>query len=210
MEPDFWHRRWANNQIGFHETSANRMLLRYLPVLGLRAGARVFLPLCGKTRDIGWLRAQGLSVAGAELSPLAVDQLFEDMGIAPTITQNAGLIHYQADGIDVFAGDIFDLTAETLGRVDAIYDRAALVALPSDMRTRYAGHLHAITGGAQQLLICFAYDQSLQAGPPFSVDQSEVERLYGHLYRIEPVGSGPTEGGVRGTPAEEQVWHLYS
>ena len=76
MDPEFWHERWASNRIAFHEGEANRLLVAYFDKLALSPNARVFVPLCGKTRDIAWLRDQGIRVAGAELSELAVAALF--------------------------------------------------------------------------------------------------------------------------------------
>jgi thiopurine S-methyltransferase len=208
MEPGFWHDRWANNQIGFHEGETNAILATHHAVLGLAPGSRVFLPLCGKTRDIAFFLSRGIRVAGAELSALAIAQLFAELGAVPVQTVEGGLVRHSAEGIDIFVGDIFDLTGGQLGAVDAIYDRAALVALPADMRARYVPHLHAMTGGAPQLLICFDYEQSLIQGPPFSVTGAEVRQLYGSLYDVAQIDAGPLRGGVRGTPATETVWHL--
>ena len=208
MDPDFWHARWSQNQIGFHEPQENPLLLAHIQALALAPQARVFLPLCGKTKDIGWLLSQGIQVAGAELSPLAVDQLFADLGVVPAITQQGELRRYQADGLTVFAGDIFALTPDLLGHIDAVYDRAALVALPAAMRQRYAAHLTALTQSAPQLLICFAYDQSRFSGPPFSVSGQEVTSLYGARYDIRALADQPAKGGLKARAASEQVWHL--
>ena len=209
MEHDFWHERWNENRIGFHEGEANAMLVKHLPALSLPAGARVFVPLCGKTRDIAWLLAQGYRVAGAELSELAVQQLFADLGTTPMVTQTGALKRYSVEGIDIFAGDIFALTTDLLGQVDAVYDRAALVALPYDMRPGYGTHVHAITGGARQLLISFEYDQSVMDGPPFAVDPTEMDRVYGASYMLKQLDSQPVEGGLKGIcPAQEITWLL--
>jgi len=209
MEHGFWHERWKLNQIGFHEGEANALMTAHIGALDLASGARVFLPLCGKTRDIAWLLDRGYRVAGAELSELAVRQLFAELGVEPEITAQGALRRFAAEDIDVLVGDIFDVTAEILGPVDAVYDRAALVALPADLRPRYAAHLHAIALGAPQLLICFEYDQSVMAGPPFSVDPAEVERVHGGRYALERLATVPVEGGLKGKcPATETVWRL--
>ncbi len=209
MEAGFWHDKWEANQIGFHKAEANPLLLEHLPALGLAKDARVFVPLCGKTLDIPWLLAQGMRVAGAELSVLAVEQLFDGMGVTPEVTEVGTLRRYSADGVDIYAGDIFDLTKAQLGAIDALYDRAALVALPDEMRARYAAHLADITGRAQQLVICFEYDQSKMNGPPFSVSPAEVERVHGAQYGLTVLHSGPMTGGLKGVvEAEETVWLL--
>ncbi|WP_297295095.1 thiopurine S-methyltransferase [uncultured Methylovirgula sp.] len=209
MDADFWHRRWQQGEIGFHQAEPNSLLTRHLPALGLPQGARLFLPLCGKTRDIHWLRANGFRVAGAELSPLAVEQLFAELGLVPRISPAGALQRHEAEGLTIFAGDIFTLDREVLGRVDAVYDRAALVALPAATRTRYAAHLRAITGGAPQIVITFDYDQSRMDGPPFSVDESEIRRLYEDAYRLANLESRDVEGGLKGLcPARESLWLL--
>jgi thiopurine S-methyltransferase len=169
----------------------------------------VFLPLCGKTRDIAWLRARGHPVAGAELSRLAVEQLFDELGVAPQIVPEGALTRFRAEGLDVLVGDVFALTRDRLGPVAAVYDRAALVALPEGVRPRYGAHLHAISGGAPQLLVSFEYDQSARSGPPFSVDRAEVERVYGGLYRLRELARTTLRGGLRGgVAAEEVAWLL--
>lgn len=209
MEPGFWQARWEANQIGFHEGKPNPLMERHLGRLGLGSGARVFVPLCGKSRDMAFLLAQGYRVVGAELSRLAVEQFFAELDVVPTLTEAGALTRFSADDIDIFAGDIFDLNAGTLGPVDAVYDRAALVALPEDMRRRYAGHVLAITGRVPHLVICFTYDQSRVDGPPFSVDEAHVHDLYGTAFRPLLLERAEVPGGLRGkTEAHEEVWLL--
>ena len=167
MDASFWHQRWGENDIAFHQSEANPLLVKYFKALSLAEGSRVFLPLCGKTLDIPWLLSSGYRVAGAELSKIAIEQLFTTLGVEPKISGVGEVDHYSAKNIDIFVGDIFRLSSKILGLVDAIYDRAALVALPEEMRNRYAAHLTRITHKAPQLLICYEYDPISMAGPPF-------------------------------------------
>lgn len=209
MEPDYWHRRWARTEIGFHEGVANALLVQHVDTLRLSPHQRVFLPLCGKTQDIPWLLQQGYRVAGAELSPIAAEQLFAELGVVPQISAMSDLSHYHAPNLDIFVGDIFQLPHTLLGRVDSIYDRAALIALPPAMRLRYASHLTAITDTAPQLLITLEYDQHLMDGPPFSVGEEEVHHLYGERYAITPLARVKIPDGLKGRfPATEQAWLL--
>lgn len=209
MKAKFWHERWQNNQIGFHQRDANPMLDGKFHLLALRADDRVFVPLCGKTRDIAWLLSHGFRVVGAELSELAIKQLFADLDITPQISPSGPMQHYHAAQIDIFVGDIFDLSREMIGPVDAVYDRAALVALPPDMRGQYARHVSEITQNAPQFLLTFEYSQDLVDGPPFSVDAAELLRVYGPHYGLNLVASLPIEGGLKGRyPASEHVWLL--
>ncbi|MEM7431029.1 MAG: thiopurine S-methyltransferase [Pseudomonadota bacterium] len=209
MQADFWLERWQKNEIGFHEGQPNTLLLRCFDRLGLDAGARVFVPLCGKSRDIGWLLANDIQVSGIELSKDAVVQLFEDLGITPEVDELEAVTRYRATNIDIFVGDVFALTPAVLGAVDAIYDRAALIALPEEMRQRYAKHIVALTSSAPQLLICLQYDQSLMEGPPFSVTEEKVIALYGSDYAIEQLVAEDVPGGLKGKcDALEVAWSL--
>ncbi|MEO1573920.1 MAG: thiopurine S-methyltransferase [Pseudomonadota bacterium] len=209
MEHDFWHERWTQGQIGFHEPQANALLVRWFDALELSAGQRIFLPLCGKTLDIHWLLERGMHVVGVELSELAVRQLFDELGVAPAVSHVGALKRYSAVGIDVFVGDIFSLDADTLGSVDAIYDRAALVALPDAMRVRYAEHLVSLTDRVRQLVICVEYDQAVMNGPPFAIHEADIRSYYDDVYQLESLARISVAGGLKGRcPAHEQVWLL--
>ncbi len=209
MEPDFWHQKWKDNVIGFHKNEANPLLVNHFELFALAKDSRVFVPLCGKTLDIAWLMAHGYRVVGVELSEIAVKQLFEELGLTPTISQQQSLIQYSADNVDIFVGDIFQVSETLLGEVDAVYDRAAFVALPLAMRQRYAQHIIDITHRASQLLITFEYDQSLQDGPPFAITNREINQHYQDAYDITLVLSEVLEGGLKGQcDAVENVWLL--
>lgn len=209
MEADFWHARWDAMEIGFHEGAANDLLVRHLPSLNLAEGARVFVPLCGKAHDMAWLAAQGFEVVGVELSAKAVGQFFEEMDVAPEIAGHGSLTRFSAGAITIYAGDLFALDGATLSGVDAVYDRASLVAMPATMRDNYAQQVRALTPSAKRLLITFAYDQSQMEGPPFSIDTAEVARLFAGDYDLTCLEERDVEGGLKGRiPATEAAWRM--
>jgi thiopurine S-methyltransferase len=209
MDASFWLKKWKENNIAFHQGETNPILIEYFKELSLVKGSLVFLPLCGKTLDIHWLLANGYRVAGAELSKIAIEQLFAELGVEPEISSVGEVERYSANNIDIFVGDIFNLSGKMLGLVDAIYDRAALVALPQPMRDRYTAHLIEITGKAPQLLICYEYDQNLMEGPPFSISNEEVNRHYRDSYNLTLLLSTTLPNGMKGKcPAKENVWLL--
>ena len=209
MDAQFWHQRWKNNEIGFHEGKPNALLVKYVHELSLLKARRLFLPLCGKTLDIGWLLSKGYRVAGAELSQLAIEQLFMELGLQPNITKVDTVERWSAKHLDIFVGDIFAVSRQILGPVDAVYDRAALVALPADTRTHYTAHLIEIAKKAPQLLITFEYDQRVMDGPPFSVSHEEVLRHYDGTYEVRLLASTDVPGGLKGKcPAKESAWLL--
>ncbi|PPC94074.1 MAG: thiopurine S-methyltransferase [Methylotenera sp.] len=209
MEASFWHQKWQRGEIAFHQNQANALLVAHFEKLNLRYGSRIFLPLCGKTLDIAWLLARGYQVVGAELSEIAIDELFQSLNLKPQVAHNGTLLHYSAKDIDLYVGDIFDLSASVLNQVDAIYDRAALVALPAEIRNQYASHLTNITHVAPQLVITYEYNQALIDGPPFSVCEEELKRCYGTAYAMTALETRDVEGGMKGKAAStETAWLL--
>jgi len=179
MNPDFWLERWTQGQIGFHQPEANPYLQKYWPELALPRGATVFVPLCGKTLDMRWLHDQGHRVLGLEISRKAVGDFFDDWGVEARIAQQGPYERWEARGITVLCGDFFDLREQDLGDVDAVFDRAALIALPATMRTAYARKLYdTLPARVLMLLITLDYEQAQMAGPPFAVSDREVHTLY--------------------------------
>lgn len=215
MESTFWHDRWARNQIGFHLPEVNPYLQRHWPGLGLVSGARVLVPLCGKSLDLMWLAQQGCQVLGVELSEKAVEEFFQEQGLAAQVSQRGSFKVYQAGTIELWCGDFFELSREDVAGCAALYDRAALIALPPLMRERYAAHLQAIAPQVQRgLLISLDYEQALKAGPPFAVSDEEVRRLLAGRWRLsvleqrDILAESPkfAQGGV--TRLEEWVYQL--
>lgn len=209
MDTDFWLQKWEQNEIAFHQPDTNPILLTHFKALKLAENSRIFVPLCGKSLDMAWFRSQGHHVLGVELSELAIQQLFSELGLEPEISELGPLKQYRADAIEIYVGDLFELSAEQLGPVHASYDRAALVALPEAMRQDYSAHLMRLTACAPQLLVCFDYDQTLIEGPPFSIGEAELKRHYAAHYRLTCLDSAPVNNGLKGlASAKETIWLL--
>ena len=171
----FWKSRWKQNQIGFHQSEFEPLLVRFMPKL---APTTVLVPLCGKTKDLIYLAQQGHQVIGVELSELACKAFFEENGIAYQIQTCDSFQVYHSDSIEIWCGDFFQLTATHVSNVSFVFDRACLIALPLELRKRYATHLQTILKSAQILLVVIDYDQSQMSGPPFAVSDAEVRELY--------------------------------
>jgi len=179
MEPAFWEKRWADNQIGFHRTDVNPFLQAHWPKLALPAGSRVLVPLCGKSLDMVWLVEQGHRVLGVELSRRAVEDFFREQALPAQVSQQGAFEVWRSGEIEVWCGDFFALQAQDAADCRGLYDRAALIALPPEMRARYMAHLASVlTAGCQGLLLTLDYDQQRVAGPPFSVPDGEVRQRY--------------------------------
>jgi thiopurine S-methyltransferase len=186
LQPEFWHERWRTGQIGFHQSAVDRHLRRYWPELGLAAHSRVFVPLCGKSLDLQWLREQCHSVVGVELSAAALESFCMEQG-APARRRTLDRFDvYEAAQLQLYRGDFFGLTPETLGSFSAVYDRAALISWTPELRAAYVSHVAALSKpGTQTLLVATEYPQVQMSGPPFSLGTEEIHRLYSGSHSIQ-------------------------
>ncbi|WP_374381586.1 thiopurine S-methyltransferase [Pseudomonas fluvialis] len=186
MEEAFWQARWAQGQIGFHLQEVNPYLQQHWPSLSIAPGSQVLVPLCGKSLDMAWLAGQGLRVLGVELAERAVEDFFAEQGLQPEVEQQGVLRLYRAAGVEIYCGDFFNVQAEHAAGCTALYDRAALIALPETMRARYVEHLAAILpGNCRGLLVSLEYAQEEMSGPPFSVSQAEIDARLSPYWQIE-------------------------
>ena len=189
MQPDFWLDRWRTAQIGFHQAAVDRHLQAYWPRLMVPANSRVFVPLCGKSLDLLWLRDQGHWVSGVELSALALESFLAEHGIPARRRVLSGFDVYEADGFTLFCGDYFQLTPALLGNVSAVYDRAALISWAPAARESYVEHLTFLTRpGCETLLIAVEYPPEQMQGPPFPLTRDSIENLYASRHSIEELG----------------------
>jgi thiopurine S-methyltransferase len=186
VQPEFWQERWRNAQIGFHQTAVDRHLQAYWPKLNLPTDSRIFVPLCGKSLDLLWLRQQGHTALGVELSPVAVEAFCLENGIPATRRSLGDFDVFEADRLSLFRGDFFKLTSALLGDVSAVYDRASLISWAPELRQAYVEHITALTqAGTQTLLIAVEYPANQMSGPPFPVSGHDVETLYAKHHTIE-------------------------
>ncbi|MBT4138497.1 MAG: thiopurine S-methyltransferase [Candidatus Latescibacteria bacterium] len=190
MKADFWHDRWESGRTGFHQDEANRYLVQFWDRLGVAVSAKVFVPLCGKSKDMLWLRDHGHTIIGAELSPIATRDFFDENGLKAESSKQGEFEQWEGEGVRILCGDVFKLAAIDLDGVGAVYDRAGLIALPPEVRRDYVNHLRDILPlGIKLLLVTIAYPQDQKGGPPFSVQDDEVQELFREGFEVAQVAS---------------------
>ena len=186
IDVEYWRERWTEGRTGWHQDQPSPLLVEHWPAPGLADNTRVFVPLAGKSVDMRWLAARGHRVLGVELSPIAVEQFFAESGLTPAVIDTRYGRHYAAGGIELICGDAFALDADALRDCGAVYDRAALIALPPALRRRYADTLYAaLPSGCRGLLITIDYPQPEKDGPPFAVADDEVQALFATHWSLE-------------------------
>lgn len=208
IDAEFWHGKWKTGKIGFHQATYHPSLVKHWPALGVTNSATVFVPLCGKTKDMLYLHERGHKVFGVELSETAIKDFASENMLELTKTTDCKFSLYTSKNYDLRAGDFFDLGKDAFRNVGAVYDRAALIALPTDLRLKYASYLKTLLSkDIEILLITLSYDQSKISGPPFSIQDADVQTLFGDWCEIEKLEQIAPEG-FRGIKAVEAVFRL--
>jgi thiopurine S-methyltransferase len=185
MEHSFWEGRWLDNQIGWHQSDTERLLLLYGKSLNLKAGSSVLLPCCGKSLDLKYFSEQGYPVTGLELSEVACSSFFEENSLEHTIEKRGDFKHFISEKITLIQGDLFAFD-ESGFKFDFIYDRAALIALSKEQRRAYAKKIISwIKPAGHMFLISLEFDESKKPPPPHSVSEEEIHELYEEHFSIE-------------------------
>lgn len=188
MQADFWHEMWESGVVGFHQSEINAFLQQHWQRLQLQGNELVLVPLCGKSLDMLWLKQQGHDVIGVELSHKALDEFLSENAISAEPVKHDRFCGYELDGMTLLCGDFFELSADDCQQVKAVYDRAAIVALPPQMRRDYVRHLQKILAkGTQFLMVTMEYDQTQLNGPPFSVPEAEVRELFAEFASVDRI-----------------------
>lgn len=215
MQAEFWHERWEKGEIGFHQHDFNYHMRSFIDRLQVPAGAHILVPLCGKSLDMLWLAHRGFQVTGIEISELAASAFFLENGLDHEVAKQPESVTWRGEGVTILCTDFFTVQKADLGRVDAVYDRASLIALPPDMRQEYARHLAGLLdNGVCSLLVTLDYPQDEMRGPPFSVPPEEVRSLFGehygiqHLHAEDCLANEPRFRKKGLTRLDEHVWRL--
>jgi thiopurine S-methyltransferase len=214
-----WLKMWRNDQTDFHQLQVNPLLIRFWASLDLKRPSAIFVPLCGKSLDLLWLAQQGNRVIGVELSPVAVKAFFEETGLIPRKSKRGDFTLWQSGRIKILCGDFFRLAESDVGEIDVVYDRAALTALPEDLREQYVAHLRHILPLSCSIFLLTtedanpAADTDILQGLNGAVD-GEIKSLYENYFDIEIAHAesasvsdltGPGENNIT---VEQKVYRL--
>ncbi len=184
----YWEKRWEANDIVWHEPDVHPLLVKFVNVLGLNKRKVIFVPFCGASIDILYLVRLGYQVIGSEISSIACKKFFVDHELDFKIEKCFSYSVYKSDNILIYCGDYFHLEKRFFHEVDAVYDRAALIALPQKLRNDYVTQLRRLIPNTLNiLLITITYD-NLRDTPPYNVCEDELSFLYGDEFEIIKLG----------------------
>lgn len=186
MDADFWTERWNQSNTPWHQSEPEALLTKYFPKEKTKSA---LIPLCGKSLDVLWISKNSEKVIGVELSPIACQAFFEEQNFSYKTESYKDFKIFNSLNIELWCGDFFKLPTETYQSVDFIYDRAAIIALPPNLRQLYANKLieiaQASTSSDFQILMIGRVDEGLQDGPPFQVADAEIHKLFSEKLNLE-------------------------
>jgi thiopurine S-methyltransferase len=206
-----WKAKWKRNDISFHQLSINPLLQQFLPRLELTKGDCVLVPLCGKSVDLQWLAQCGFHVIGVELSEIAISSFFDTLKVTPARKRKGRFTCWTHENLEIWCGDIFDLSASDLYKVSALYDTAALTAFPATSRARYVRHLSAILPLHCQILLVTDETPEQHTDSVNSID-SELSLLFAAPYQVQLlygndcIKTDPQNPELAAIPMQEKVY----
>ncbi|SEQ60947.1 thiopurine S-methyltransferase [Amphritea atlantica] len=179
-----WLQLWKDQRTDFHQQQVSPLLPRFWNNQTVAKNARVLVPLCGKSQDMLWLAARGHRVIGVELSPLAVKAFFSENNLKVKKSRVGNFTCWQSGLITIWCGDFFSLQKHQLGKVDIVFDRAALTALSGAIRQQYIGQLCQLIGINCQIFLLTVEDIDNHSQQSPDMIDSEITALYAGQFDI--------------------------
>jgi thiopurine S-methyltransferase len=181
MEKEFWQQAWEDKKIGFHQPKYNPFMVEHYKDQNLE-GKRVLIPLAGKSNDILYFLERGAHVVAIELSKIAVEEFFSENNMEYKSEVEGELERFKSDNLDFYCGDFFAYTNKSNQHFDFYFDRACIVALPFDIRSRFYNKVETLLAKHTDIFILtFAHDGPKDFGPPFYVPENELLEAYKNM-----------------------------
>ncbi|EED92485.1 methyl transferase [Thalassiosira pseudonana CCMP1335] len=194
----FWSQRWSGPKLGWHLEHVNPHLSKYTDLFLRSVGdtdsddqRRVFVPLCGKSVDLAHLAAHPKvsHVVGIDIMRDAAETFANEHPQFSMVELTLGDENdFHGEGITFLLGDLFDFKPSsdegTNDVFDAIYDRASMVAIHPTLRKKYVSLLGSLLRPSGTILLVtiekrqVINNEAKLNGPPFSIDEMQVRRLY--------------------------------
>jgi thiopurine S-methyltransferase len=178
MELQYWYKKWENEDIGFHNDRTNPVLLNFIEKFisyQNNIESSCLIPLCGKSKDLLFLKEFFKQITGVELVKKAIDDFFSENQLKANVFKDT----YKYENLEIINHNIFDLPKSNKKKFKYIYDRAAIIALPEKKRRSYVNSLKDLMDNTCTILmITIEYSSQSVVGPPFSVSKKEIQEYF--------------------------------
>jgi len=111
---------------------------------------------------------------------------FRENNLNPTQQQIGEFTLWRSGKLNILCGDYFALTQAHLGKLDTVYDRAALTALPENIRQLYIAQLKRLVSNSAMIFLLTVEDaaDNATAKQANGIDE-EIKNLYSAEFEIE-------------------------
>lgn len=98
---------------------------------------KIFVPLCGKSKDLPYLLSLGHTVFGIEYVAQAIEELQKENNIEMEFDPVTSVYSTSDGKLKIFNGDFFQCPIENFGPFDAIWDRGSFGSFDFSLREDY-------------------------------------------------------------------------
>ncbi|XP_077497713.1 thiopurine S-methyltransferase-like [Amblyomma americanum] len=210
----YWAQRWAQGDVPWHgNLRINRFLDRHQElILDGKKSATVFVPMCGKGRELHWFYAMGHVVYGVEYVEDVGRQFFveNDLAMSETVCPVLGCrVLKTRDGrLTIFICSIFDFSKECVPPIEIVWDRSGITAVREEDRGRYVSVMKSLLApGFSYGLWTTSYDNPDYKDFPRSITDATVLKLYGNDFDVRKVEEIEKDIGF---PTKVALWHIRS
>jgi methyl halide transferase len=168
---EFWTDLYARGGDGWDLRQPSPPLVEFMDRTPLAPG-RVAVPGCGRGHDVRFLVRRGFAAIGFDFSSAAIA---EARALAKTDNVAAEFVER----------DLFTLGGDYGHAFDGVWEYTCFCAIDPRRRAEYVRAMRAIVKPGGWLLACFFPLRRRAAGPPFTVSEREVRRLFAPAFRIE-------------------------
>lgn len=167
-DPAYWQNRWKEGRTGWDQGGIHPLfpdLFAAAKEAGLRDGAKIVEPGCGRAHTAAMLARSGFDVTAFDVSEDAIAA--------------AQSLYADIPRLRLLVANLFDPLPEWNDSFDAVYDRAVLCALPQEVRSKYVATCVRILkpGGLFMSLPFARLHIGDSEGPPFAIPENQFSEL---------------------------------
>ena len=180
---DFWQKRWDSGTTRWRRPDihpslqqfTNKVFFDYFP----SGGARILVPLCGKTVDMAHLATkrkvgQVVGIDGVRKAVEAFAQENPDLEVKSMEACPEKVEKWQGNSITLIIGDFFEVDKTDFGEVcDGAWDRGSLVAIKPERREKYVEQIGKLMNKDGRILLSTFVHRNRDKSPSYAAQKTK-------------------------------------
>jgi len=168
LNENYWSSRYQNNDVAWDMGEVSPPLKEYFDQLTDKS-ISILITGCGNAYEAEYLLQNGFkNITLIDISPLPVDKLKK---------QYSAFLNKE---IHIICGDFFALNQT----FDLIVEQTFFCAIDPSLRTDYANKMYELLN-VNGKLVGVLFNRTFDAGPPFSGNRTEYNRLFKDKFQIK-------------------------